>query len=58
MLKIKFFSVCLFMFFYQAISAQIYNLSLEESIEIAKKQSHEIQRLLQDRKSTRLNSSH
>jgi Outer membrane protein len=48
MLKIKFFSVCLFMFFYQAISAQIYNLSLEESIEIAKKQSHEIQRLLQD----------
>ena len=43
-----YFIVCLLMFCYQAISAQIYNLSLDESIEIAKKQSYEIQRLLED----------
>ena len=48
MMKIKFFTVCLLLFCYQAISAQSYNLSLEESIEIAKKQSYEIQRLLED----------
>ena len=47
-MKIKFFTVCLLLFCYQAISAQSYDLSLEESIEIAKKQSYEVQRLLQD----------
>ena len=43
-----FITVCLFIFCYQATNAQIYHLSLEESIEIAKKQSYEIQRLLED----------
>ena len=48
MMKIKFFTVCLLIFCYQVINAQVYHLSLEESIEIAKKQSHEIQSLLQE----------
>ena len=39
-----FLTICFF-----AAKAQIYNLSLEESIEIAKKQSYEIQSLLQDK---------
>ena len=43
-----FFTVCLLIFCYQVTNAQVYNLSLEESIEIAKKQSYEIQRLLED----------
>ena len=43
------FVVCLSMVcFTTATKAQVYHLSLEESIEIAKKQSYEIQSLLQD----------
>jgi Outer membrane protein len=47
-MKIKYFTTCFLMFCSLAANAQSYNLSLEESIEIAKKQSYEIQRLLED----------
>ena len=48
MIKIKLFTVCLLALCYQVTNAQNYHLSLDESIEIAKEQSYEIQRLLQD----------
>ena len=49
-MKKVFFAVFLStMIGYPAANAQIYHLSLEESIEIAKKQSYEIQSLLQDK---------
>jgi outer membrane protein TolC len=41
--------LCLSLICFSAIKAQIYHLSLEESIEIAKSQSYEIQDLLQDK---------
>jgi len=42
-------TLCLSMICFSAIKAQVYHLSLEESIEIAKTQSYEIQTLLQDK---------
>ena len=42
-------AICFLMICLPATKAQIYHLSLEESIEIAKKQSFEIQNLLQDK---------
>ena len=48
-MKQIFFTVCLLMICITATKAQIYHLSLEESIEIAKKQSYEIQNLLQEK---------
>jgi outer membrane protein TolC len=48
-MKNKIYTVCLLMICFSAAKAQIYHLSLEESIEIAKKQSFEIQSLLQDK---------
>ena len=45
----KIIVVCLLMICLPAMKAQIYHLSLEESIEIAKKQSFEIQNLLQSK---------
>ena len=42
-------SIFLSTVYFSAINAQTYHLSLEESIEIAKKQSYEIQSLLQDK---------
>ena len=43
------FAVSILLSCYPALHAQMYHLSLEESIEIAKKQSHSIQVLLQDK---------
>jgi len=43
------FTVCFLMICFSATEAQIYHLSLEESIEIAKKQSYEIQNLQQEK---------
>jgi len=48
-MKQIFFIVCLLMICHTAVKAQIYHLSLEESIEIAKKQSYDIQNLLQEK---------
>ena len=42
-------AICFLMICLPATKAQIYHLSLEESIEIAKEQSYDIQRLLQDK---------
>ena len=42
-------TLCLSLICFSAIKAQTYHLSLEESIEIAKSQSYEIQTLLQDK---------
>jgi len=42
------FAVFLFMIAYSVTNAQIYHLSLEESIEIAKSKSYEVQSLLQE----------
>ena len=42
-------AVCFLMIGFMATKAQVYNLSLEESIEIAKKQSYDIQYLLQNK---------
>ena len=47
-MKHLFITACLLMICLTAPKAQIYHLSLEESIEIAKKQSYEIQNLLQE----------
>ena len=43
------FAICLLMICHTAMQAQVYHLSLDESIEIAKKQSFDIQNLLQDK---------
>ena len=48
-MKQIFFTACFLMICFSVTKAQIYHLSLEESIEIAKKQSYEIQNLLQDK---------
>ena len=42
-------TICFLMICFPVAKAQIYHLSLEESIEIAKNQSYEIQSLLQDK---------
>ena len=47
-MKQIFTTICLLIICLTATKAQIYHLSLEESIEIAKKQSFEIQNLLQE----------
>ena len=43
------FTLCLSLICFSVIKAQTYHLSLEESIEIAKSQSYEIQSLVQDK---------
>ena len=43
------FTLCLLMICYPAAQAQIYHLSLEESIEIAKNQSADMLSLLEDK---------
>jgi len=43
------FAVCFLMVCFPVTKAQVYHLSLEESIEIAKNQSYEIQSLLQEK---------
>ena len=48
-MKNLFFAICLSLIYFSATQAQSYHLSLEESIEIAKNQSFEIQSLLQEK---------